>query len=483
MSTHEVATVRFGPLEQRGVLLGLGFGQLGVLGVALLVALVGVYSAGMSGLLNGAPIWLPLAILATVNMRGRPLLAWLPLFVTWQARSRTGATTLIARPAPCAPQALTLPGIRGLVSVTASPTLAAALVLDRRAGTVTAIARVRGAGFVLDDAATQDTKVTAWGRVLATTCQMPRVLRVQVLSRNVAGGSAAARSWWQRNAATTPSLAGRVVAELLDGVAASARRPEAFVAVACRSPRGNVRRLTASGAAMLEQDLTAISDALRAAGLVVDSWVDVNDLGSVLRTTYDPIGARDATSTAPTSPGDDERPAGSTLLGPMGAREHWAHLRTDSGVHATYWVVQWPRSEVHPAFLNPLLVSTTTTRTVSFIAEPIATAQALREIRRAKVEHAADATRRVRIGQIEDEATRAEVADLARREAELVAGHGDLRFTGLITVTAPTLDELEVACTATEAAAAQAMCEVRRLVGQQAVAHAAAALPLARGVL
>ena len=75
------------------------------------------------------------------------------------------------------------------------------------------------------------------------------------------------------------------------------------------------------------------------------------------------------------------------------------------------------------------------------------------------------------------------MTELGRREAELVAGHGDLRFTGLITVTAPTLEDLESACTATEAAAAQSMCEVRRLVGQQAAAHAAAALPLARGVL
>jgi hypothetical protein len=483
VSTHEVATVRFGPLEQRGVLLGLGFGQLAVLGFALVVALVGVYSAGVPGLLSGAPIWVPMTVLATASMRGRSLLAWLPLVGSWQVRSLTGATTLVAPPILPAPEALALPGIPGRVSVTASPALGAALILDRRAGTVTAIARVHSAGFVLDDAAAQDHKVGGWGRVLAATCQMPRVLRVQVLSRTVAGGSAAARSWWQRNAATSPSFAGRVVAELLDDITAGARRPEAFVAVALRIPRGSARRLSATGAEALEQDLTAISDALRGAELTVDRWVDVGDLGSVLRTTYDPVGARDAAASAPASPGDDARPAGSALLGPMGAREHWSHLRTDSGAHATYWVVQWPRSEVHPAFLEPLLVSANATRTVSVIAEPITTAQALREIRRAKVEHAADATRRARIGQIEDEATRAEVAELARREAELVAGHGDLRFTGLITVTAPTLDELEVACTATEAAAAQAMCEVRRLVGQQAVAHAAAALPLARGVL
>ena len=117
------------------------------------------------------------------------------------------------------------------------------------------------------------------------------------------------------------------------------------------------------------------------------------------------------------------------------------------------------------------------------MAEPLPVGKALREIRRAKVEHAADAAQRARIGQVEDEATRAEAAEIARREADLVAGHGDLRFTGLITVTAPDEDALAAACAATEAAAAQAMCELRRLVGQQGQAHAAAALPLGRRLL
>ena len=158
-------------------------------------------------------------------------------------------------------------------------------------------------------------------------------------------------------------------------------------------------------------------------------------------------------------------------------------LAAGTSAHATYWVAEWPRSDVHPAFLQPLLLGEATDRTVTLIAEPLPTGKALREIRRAKVEHVADAAQRARIGQIENEATRAEVADLERREAELVAGHGDLRFTGLVTVSADSPAELEQRCAAMETAAAQAMCEVRRLVGQQGVAHAAACLPLARGVL
>jgi len=170
-----------------------------------------------------------------------------------------------------------------------------------------------------------------------------------------------------------------------------------------------------------------------------------------------------------------------SLTATLGAVERWGSVTVGTSVHATYWVSQWPRAVVHPGFLQPLLL--TDASTLSVLAVPMSTGKALREIRRAKVEHTADAATRTRIGQVEDEATRAEVADLERREAELVAGHGDLRFTGLLTVSAPDEATLAERCTHLESAAAQALLEVRRLVGQQGVAFLAAALPLARGVL
>ena len=72
-------------------------------------------------------------------------------------------------------------------------------------------------------------------------------------------------------------------------------------------------------------------------------------------------------------------------------------------------------------------------------------------------------------------------ADAAHeQEADLTADHGVLRITGLISVSAPTVDDLDAAVAAVEQAAIQASCETRRLVGQQAVAFTAAALPLCR---
>ncbi|GEB96422.1 hypothetical protein GCM10009724_25820 [Microbacterium lacticum] len=84
--------------------------------------------------------------------------------------------------------------------------------------------------------------------------------------------------------------------------------------------------------------------------------------------------------------------------------------------------------------------------------------------------------------QIEDAQQSAEYQDVLQQEADLTSGHGVLRYTGLLAVSAPTADELEAAVSAIEQARIQASCETRRLVGQQAQAFVAAALPLCRGI-
>jgi len=57
-----------------------------------------------------------------------------------------------------------------------------------------------------------------------------------------------------------------------------------------------------------------------------------------------------------------------------------------------------------------------------------------------------------------------------------------LRYTGLVSVSAATEEELETAVASIEQAAIQASCETRLLVGQQAQAFTAAALPLCRAL-
>ena len=113
---------------------------------------------------------------------------------------------------------------------------------------------------------------------------------------------------------------------------------------------------------------------------------------------------------------------------------------------------------------------------------PVRADIAARDLRKKKVGLLSDATQRAKIGQVEDASRTAEYQDVLQQESDLTAGHGVLRYTGLISVSAPTVDELDAAVAAIEQAAVQASCETRRLVGQQASAFAVAALPLCRDV-
>ncbi len=471
MSEPQVRATTFARLERRGVLLGLSGVQLAVVGVATTIAVAAVFSAGSAGLLASAPVWGVLLAAGTLSVAGRPVVGWLPLLVTWHARRLRGVTTkamTIPRAGAARPARLLVPGITAHLDLVDSPALGGVLVVDRRAGTVTGVLHLTGPGFVLADLATQEHRVDAWGRVLAGVCQQPAIVRVQLLSRAVPSGLSSSRRWWREHTGSGSGPVAAALADLFDEGFVTPTRRETLLAIAVLLPR-TARR--SPGLDDIAGQLQAIAAALPGADLTAVGWLDRDHLTRVLHSGYEPfVAAR--TEDAPTTP-----------TAAPGAREQWASLTIGTARHTTYWVSEWPRSATHPGFLQPLLLGDVGTRTLTLIAEPLPTTRALREIRRAKVEHASDAAQRHRIGQVEDEATRAEVADLERREAELVAGHGDLRFTGLVTVSAPSQAELDDRCAALETAAAQAMCEVRRLVGQQGVAFLAAALPLARGVL
>jgi len=146
------------------------------------------------------------------------------------------------------------------------------------------------------------------------------------------------------------------------------------------------------------------------------------------------------------------------------------------------WISEWPRSLVFPGFLAPVLLTSEVRRTFTLLYTPMRADQASRDIRKKKTEYISDAAQRQRIGRIEDSQQSAEYHDVLQQEADLTAGHGILRVTGFITVTASDADELESVVAGIEQAAIQASCETRRLWGQQAQAFTAAAVPLCRTV-
>ena len=163
-------------------------------------------------------------------------------------------------------------------------------------------------------------------------------------------------------------------------------------------------------------------------------------------------------------------------------QQSWASAHR-FGHHAVLWIGEVAQvAGLSRLPVTGAVLSTGIQRSFSLICTPVRSDQAARDIRKKKVEHISDQAQRAKIGQIEDSAQTAEYHDVLQQEADLTAGHGILRYTGLISVSAPSVEELEAGVAAIEQAAIQSSCETRLLVGQQAAAFTAAALPLCRRV-
>lgn len=185
--------------------------------------------------------------------------------------------------------------------------------------------------------------------------------------------------------------------------------------------------------------------ALRSADLTPSGWLTPGQIAVMLHSAYDPAIA--ATLECHGQLGQQLATAG-----PVAVTETWNRLRTDSAHHAVLWISEWPRSLVYPGFLSPVLLSTGIQRSFSLIC-PMRSDQAARDIRKKKVEHISDQAQRAKIGQIEDASQTAEYHDVLQQEADLTAGHGILRYTGLIAISAPTIEELDAHVAAIKQAA------------------------------
>jgi hypothetical protein len=471
--------VRFGRRSTRGLLLGLSTPRVVALAAAVVVLVTALYLRGPGGVAWTSPVWGFALLAALLPVEGRYAAEWVPVAGHWllrSARRQTGyrVRVLSRRPAGTLP----LPGDAACLRYHVDQATGAVMIHDPYRRTLTAIARVRHPSFVLLSPAEQDRRVAGWGRVLAGCCRSGRITRVQVLERTLPDSGHDLRRWWDEAGRKDGGWAAEQYQQLLDGAGPASERHETTISVSLDLGRARreVRREgggVTGGAAVLRRELDGLVTALRAADITVDGWVRPDDLAVMLRLAYDPAAAQRLTAGV----GRDLATAG-----PVAVDERFDHLRSDSGLHAVYWIAEWPRSEVFPTFLSSILLSAGVRRATSIVAQPLTAAEALRSLRKERVEYQTDAAQRQRIGQLADLGAEQEWADVTQRERDLAAGHGDLRFAGFLSVTAPDRDALASAQAAIEQASTQAGCEARLLLGQQAQGFTAAALPLCRGL-
>ena len=477
-TTTKDFTVRFARLPRRGLLLGLSAPRVACIGLAALVLIPAMFTASSLGAIITAPVWASLVGLAFLRWGGRPAVEALPTAAHFLTRRATGQTKYRARPAKPRPAGtLALPGDAAAMRFLLDEKTGTAVLHDPHAQTLTVAAIVSHPAYVLLAPDEQARRVHGWGRALASLASSGTGTRVQVLEISLPDAGRGITGWWDAHGIKTPGQWAVTEYEQLmktAAPAASTHRTLVAISLDLRAARAHIRqsgRGLAGAVAFLRQEMTSFEASLRAAELRLVAWLDEGGLAAVLRQAYEPGYDKDRYV-----------PCKLDSAGPMAIDEQWDHLRHDTAHSAVLWMNEWPRVAAPPFFLHSLIFQPGIRKTLSITAEPVPADEAIRDIRRSKVEYATEAAQKARIGALADLSDTVEQADVIDRERALIAGHADIRFTGLVTVTAPSRDELEAAVAEVRRAAIQSGCETRRLCGQQARAFVAGALPLARKV-
>jgi len=448
---------RFGPRERGGALAGWRAGQIVTVAVGLLFGvLVLRWEPNAAGVAAAIGILVLYGALATVPVAGRTGDEWLPVTVCWGTR-RAGARRGSAMAA-----------LRGLRLLRAG-WHDMGVVHDRTTRTLTAALSLRGGSFALLGPDDQDRRVGAWASVLSSLAREGSpVHRVQWIAASFPDDGRGVRSYLAAEA--DPAAASACTASyeaLLTDMDSHTCAHDVVLVVQVR-----LTKSVEVGCAALAREVGSLVRLLADAEVEVESVLTADDLALQLLRTYQPQGAAGGASHG-AAPG----------LGdpwPMAMEESWSAVRVDGMVHATFWVAEWPRTEVRSDFLAPLLLGSARS-TLSVVMEPLGPDAAVRKVEASRTADLADAELRRRGGFVSTARHQRESEVLARREAELAEGHSSFRYSGFVTVSAPGEEELVAACDAVQHAAGQSRLALRRLYGDQASAYTCT-LPLCRGL-
>jgi hypothetical protein len=452
MSSERGSRYRFGARERGGALAGWRAGQIMTVAVGLVFGvLVLRWEPNAVGVAAAVGILVLYGALATVPVSGRTGDEWLPVVVCWGAR-RTGVRG-----------ARQIGALRGMRLLRAN-WQDMGVVHDRAGRTLTAAVSLRGGSFALLGADEQDRRVGAWASVLASLAREGSpVHRVQWVAASFPDDGHGLRSYVAAEA--VPDAASVCTASynaLLADMDSHTCAHDVVLALQVRQTKS-----VEVGCATLAREMGSLVRLLADADVQVESVLSDDDLARQLLRTYEPHPA----------------PAGLRLPQdhwPMAMQETWSEVRVDGMVHATFWVAEWPRIEVRSDFLAPLLLGSSRS-TLSVVMEPLGPDTAVRKVEASRTADLADSELRRRGGFVSTARHARESEVLARREAELAEGHASFRYSGYVTVSAPSEEELVAACDVVQHTAGQSRLALRRLYGDQASGYTCT-LPLCRGL-
>lgn len=504
MSDVEQQRYRFGPLERRGLIGSFRLPQVLIVGGSLTAGVVLLRSLrGGIGVLAAVVLVLIAVAVCFWSIAGRSAEEWLPVVLRHGRRRATGAHRFHSA-APSAgvrlgadgrPQpVVSLPDPVREIELLAAPFNGeiVGVFKDRAARTYTAALAVKVTSFGLLDRVEQEARQAGWGGVLASISREGSpVSRIQWLERTVpADGDEIGRylsEAWERETAAIESLPMESYLELTSTAPAVTKDHELFVTLQIDAKRawrqikraGGKQGADAGACTVLLREVEALAQRLASVDVRVVGVLRPGLLASAVRVAYDPWSRPGLARLAAVDTDRDGIDEGAAW--PVASEVSWASYQTEGAFHATYWIASWPRIDVGAAFLTPLLLHAQMARAIAVTIEPIPPSKAIREVESARTSDVADRDLRGRMGFIETARRKRQAEAVSRREEELADGHAAVRFSGYVTVSARSPEELEHNCSEIEHAAQMARLELLRLYGQQDQAFTYT-LPLGRGL-
>jgi hypothetical protein len=482
---------RLAPVDKTGVFLGLSIIQLLVAGLgAIAGSIVMVFSSVPAGFI----IALTIGGLGLARLNGEPVIAQTPNLTRFLKAGKNART--LHPPLPILGPTLhpkKTPALWQQQILTIDPSTYGvdlpgpiAVVRDKKAGLYATTIRVAGRQFGLLEPHEQDYQLANWGTVLqGFVAERPVITSVRWCEWAAPSGIEEQRDWLDAHKAKQPIPDALAAYErLLAEAGPIATRHEVLLTITTHAARVRLqkRHVRNRHNATIEAVLTEtrmLQQRLNQAGLVAKP-LDPVEQTRAMRLRLDPT-VRGVLDRRHRTLGASAGHISIDNATPLATQTAWTHYTVDSSVHRAFWATEWPRLDVPGDWLRPLLLHSTSVRTIGVFFEPVPRSKSQRNITAQATKIEADVAHRnekgYRVGAWHRRAEKA----VKEREEELVAGYAELTFTAIINVTAPDIDELDRACADIVQIAASAGIELRPLHGRHDQALQAV-LPCARAV-
>ncbi len=477
---------KLGGAEPKKLFMGFRTSQVVILAIGVMLGFIAVAA---NQLLLVLVIFGFAVAIAFLPFGGRNLDEWIPIFARWtitgsKGRQHHSVAPLLGHTDKKSQMIGPPPFLKGvkLLKVVNSDNREIAVIKDAQAGTYSGVLQISGGSFVLSSSADQEVQLANWGSVLARFSREGSLInRVQWIERAIPENSQAMHEYFDGAAALgEDNLATQSYLELIDSAAPITTSHEVFLVIQISQLKCAKQIKQAGGGddgacEVLIRELTHAANQVASAGFNVLKVLNRDDAVRLIRTSFEPDVNEELVKKQAQGYSMNE-------IWPVTTETEWDLFHSDGSFHRTFWISDFPRTEVGADFLSNLMLQSQITRTVSVVMEPLSPTKALHEVEVARTSFLADQDIRDKAGYVTNATRQREFEKLQQREQELADGHGAYRFSAYLTCSAPDEESLEYASQALEQAAHQSHLVLRTLYGEQDNAFATR-LPFGRGLV